>query len=285
MKRMRYLTVILVFWLFLFFNIERLSNPVDITDVAYTFVPLVVILTILAPRLREVPLWAFLSASALLFLLVKTWVKSDIWGVSLPLTVTEVCIIAVAIILARWVSNGIGEFERAITRITIGRDDGLPEVSSDGQVEMYRELKRARHYQRPLTMVAIGINEDSIQVALDRMVREAQQAMIKRYVMSDVARTLCDELEDYNIIAQNGDHFLVLLPEVAPGQLSGLSKRLRQVLSEQTMVTPQIGAVSFPDDGTTFDDLVERAIDAMERDREMERSTRAQQVSTGSYVT
>ncbi|RLC76072.1 MAG: hypothetical protein DRJ03_20610 [Chloroflexi bacterium] len=267
MKRMRFLVAILVIWLFIFFNIERLSSPIDITDVAYTFVPFTVTLIIFAPRLRRVPLGAFLTASTLVFLLLKTWFKSHVWGSSLPLTVTEICIIAVAIILARWVSNGIGEFERAITHITIGHNNGLPESFSDDQAKMYQELKRARRYQRPLTMMAIGIEEDSIQVALERMVREAQQVMMKRYVMSDIAKTLCDELEDYNIIAQNNNHFLVLLPEVAAGQLPDLSNQLRETLFEQTRVAPQIGTASFPDDAVTFDDLVEKATEAMKRQR------------------
>lgn len=265
MKRIRFLVAILIIWLFLFFNIERLSSPIDITDVAYTFVPFVVTFIILVPLLRRVPLWALLAASALVFLLLKAWLKSRVWGSSLPLTVTEICIIAVAIILARWVSNGIGEFERAIAHITIGYNNGLPESFSEGQAEMYQELKRARYYQRPLTMLAIGIEDVSIQVALDRIVREAQQAMMKRYVMSDIAKTLCDELEDYNIIAQNNNHFLVLLPEVTAGQLPDLSNQLCETLYEQTMVTPRIGAASFPDDAVTFDDLVEKAIEAMKR--------------------
>ncbi len=265
MKRMRFLVVILIIWLFLFFNVERLSSPVDITDVAYTFVPFMVTLVVLIPSLRRVPLWALLTASTLVFLLLKTWVKSHVWGSSLPLTVTEVCIVAVAIVLARWVSNGIGEFERAIAHITVGHDNGLPASFSEGQAEMYQELKRARHYQRPLTVMAIGIEEGSIQVALDRMVREAQQAMIKRYVMSDVAKTLCDKLEDYNIVAQNNNHFLVLLPEVTAGQLPDLSNQLRETLREQTLVTLRIGAASFPDDAATFDDLVEKATEAMKR--------------------
>ena len=257
---MRFLIAILVLWLFLFYNVERLSKPIDITDVAYTFVPLVAAFSVLVPRLHKVPLWALLVVSTVVFLALKTWVKSGVWGMSLPLTVMEVCAIAVTIALAHGVGNGVNEFENAVAHITIGQVDRLPEPFSTGQAEMYRELKRARHYQRPLALMAIGIEEESIQVALDRMVREAQQAMMKRYVLSDVARALCEELEDYNIIARKNNHFLVLLPEVTSEELSDLTDRLHEAVSGQVGVALQIGTASFPKDAVTFDSLVEKAM-------------------------
>ncbi|MDH4187387.1 MAG: hypothetical protein OEV08_10340, partial [Nitrospira sp.] len=140
----------------------------------------------------------------------------------------------------------------------------LPEPFSTGQGEMYREVRRARHHQRPLTLMAIGVEERSIRVALDRMVQEVQQAMMKQYVLSGVARTLCDELEDYSIIAQRNDHFLALLPEVTPGKSRDLIERLRRAVSEQVGVALQIGIASFPEDAVTFESLVEKAVEEMD---------------------
>jgi GGDEF domain-containing protein len=267
---MRFLVAILIIWLFLFYNIERLSRPIDITKVAYIFMPLMAVFVILIPRLRGVPLGVLLAVPVLVFLVLKTGFGFPVWGLSLPLTVTEVCAIAVTTILARWVSNGVDEFERAIARITIGPFGRLPEPFSMGQAEMYREVKRARHYQRPLALMAIGVEEQSIQVALDRMVREVQQAMMKQYVLSDVARRLCEELEEYNIIAQRNDHFLALLPEVTSQELADIASRMYQAVFEQVGVALRIGTASFPNDALTFDSLVEKAVRAMDGEREQE---------------
>jgi len=284
MKRMRFLVAMLVIWLFLFYNIERLSKPIDITDVAYTFVPLVAALTICVPRLRQVPLWVHLVIPALVFLVLKAWLKSRVWGMALPLTVMEICVIAVTIILARWVSNGMGEFESAIAHITIGQIDTLAKSFSTGQAEMYREIRRARHHHRPLALMAVGVDEKLMRVALDRMVQEVQQAMMKRYLLSDVARTLCHKLEDYNVIARTNDHFLVLLPEVTSEQLPDLIGRLRQAVSEQVGVTPQIGTASFPKDAVTFDGLVEQAVGEMNGVRKSERSVKAQSLAAERFT-
>ncbi|MGD8792872.1 MAG: hypothetical protein PVF47_09995 [Anaerolineae bacterium] len=267
MNRIRLLVVLLIFWLFFFFSIERPLNMIDICRVAYIFAALMAIVAILLPRWRRVPLGVLLVVPIPIFLMLKAWEGDQVWGVGLPLTVTEVCGIAISTILASWVSNAVDEFERAVAHITLG-PIGIPvESESTGQVEMYRELRRARHHQRPLSLIAIGIEEESVQIALDRMVQEAQQAMIKQYVLSDLARTLCNELEDYNLITQGNGHFLVLLPEVTPEQLESVIGRLRRTVSEQVGVTLKIGAASFPQNAVTFESLVEAAVGQIKEER------------------
>jgi GGDEF domain-containing protein len=275
MKRMRFLVATLVIWLFLFYNIERMSESIDITDVAYIFVPLMAVLTILVSRLRRIPLWGLLVMPIPVFLMLKAWWKPHVWNTSLPLTVTEICVIDMTITLAHLVSSGLSEFESAIAHITIGQVDTLPEPFSTGQAEMYREMTRARHHERPLALVAVGIEKGSIQVALDRMVRETQQALMKQYVLSDVARRLCDELENYDVIARNNDHFLILLPELTSEQLSKMVERLTAVVSEQVGVTLRIGTASFPEDAVTFEGLVEKAIGEMDGKQERESSVQS----------
>jgi GGDEF domain-containing protein len=281
---MRLLVATFIIWLLFFYNIERLSEPNIITGVAYAFLPAVAVFVILSTRLRKVPLWLLLAVPILAFLMLKAWSGYRVWGAAVPRTVTEVCAIAVTIILARWVNNGMSEFESAIAHITIGKFDALSESFSTGQAEMYREMRRARHHQRPLALVSVGVADESVQVALDRMVQEVQQAMMKRYVLSDVAKTLCEQLEDYDIIAQKDDHFLLLLPEVTSEQLADLIGQLRQVVSEHVGVTLQIGTASFPDDAVTFESLVEKAVTGMDGRRKREHTVRPQSLAKEHYA-
>jgi GGDEF domain-containing protein len=264
MKRLRFLVAILVGWLFFFYNIERFCKFIDITDVAYTFVPAMVIATVLASRLHRIPAWVHVIVPIPVFLVLKVWMESNMWGSYLPMTVIEVCAIILTTILARKVSMGISEFESAVANITIGQISNLPEPFSAGQGEMYRQVRRARDHQRPLALMALRVEEESIQVALDRMVQEAQQAMMKQYVLSGVSKTLCNGLEDYNIIAKRNDHFLVLLPEVTPDKLPDLVKQMRKAVSEQVGVTLQVGTASLPENAATFEALVEKAEEKMD---------------------
>ena len=264
MKRMRFVVAIMIVWLFLFYNIERISPSINLTDVAYTFTPVLVAVVMLIPRLRRMPLWLLLVLVTLVFLIVKTWIRSQIWGTYLFLTVTEACAIALTTIMARSVSMAVSEFESAVSHISIGPVDQLPESSSTGQAKIYQEVRRARNYERPLTLMAIGVEDKSIDVALDRMVQQVQHAMLKQYALSGVAKALCSELQDYNTIAQSNDHFLVVLPEVTRDKLPELSERLRKSVAEQVGVNLKIGVACLPGDAPTFEGLVERAIQAME---------------------
>jgi GGDEF domain-containing protein len=283
MKRMRFLVSALIIWLFLFYNIERLSRPINISSIAYTLVPIIAALTIIVSPLRRVPLWLNLVVPIPVFLVLKAWLGHRLWGTALPLTVTEICAIALTTILARWVSNGLGEFESAIAHITIGQIGKLPESFSTDR-EIYREVRRARHHQRPLALLAIGVEEESIQIALDRMVQEVQRAMMKQYVLSGVAKTLCNEMEDYNVIAQHNNHFLALLPEVTPEKLAGLIGRLRKTVSEQVGVNLQIGTASFPEDAVTFESLVEKAVEEMGEKPEPGPSLQPQRLTTERHT-
>jgi GGDEF domain-containing protein len=282
---MRFLVIILIIWLLFFFSIERLVGAINISRVAYPFAPLMAILTILIPQLRRAPLWILLVVPIPVFLVLKAWAGYELWAAAFPLTVTEVCTIAVTTILAHWVGNGLSEFESAVAHITIGQAATLPESFSTDQAEMYREVKRARHHQRPLSLMAIGIEEASIQVALERMVQEAQQAMMRRYVLSDVARALCGELEDYNIVAQGEGHFLVLLPEASPQNVNELVTKLCTVVSEQVGVSLRIGTASFPSDAVTFESLVEKASSEMQQKLRPEHSPRSRNLAVKHQTT
>jgi len=263
-NRMRFVVAIMIVWLFLFYNIERISPSIDLTDVAYTFTPVLVAVVMLTPRLRKMPMWLLLVLVIAVFLIVKTWIRSYIWGAYLFLTVTEACAIALTTILARYVSMAVSEFESAVSHISIGPADKLPETSATGQAKIYQEVRRARNYERPLTLMAIGVEEESIDMALDRMVQQVQHAMMKQYALSGVAKALCSELQDYNTIAQSDDHFLVVLPEVTREKLPEFTERLRKSVAEQVGVNLKIGAACLPGDAPTFEGLVERAVQAME---------------------
>nr|NIO71486.1 hypothetical protein [Anaerolineae bacterium] len=87
MKRMRLLIAVLVIWLFAFYNMERLSEPINITRVAYILVPFMAVLTILICRLRRVPLGVLLVGPIPIVLGLRAWLRYGIWGTAIPLTV------------------------------------------------------------------------------------------------------------------------------------------------------------------------------------------------------
>jgi hypothetical protein len=264
MKRLRFLIVTIVLWLFLLYNIERLSQPINISSVAYIFITVAVAATILIPRLHRVPLWLLLIGPLPVFLVLKLWLGYPFRGAAILLTITEVSFIAVTSLLARQVNHVLGEFEQVVADITIDMI-GKPTISfAAGQGEMYREVRRARTYHRPLTLIAVGIEEDTLQNTLPRMVVEAERAMGKYLALARLARVLDEELEDYHIIAKQNEHFVVLLPETKQEDLAALEQKLYASVAERMDVTLKIGSASLSDHIVTFERLVEEATVEME---------------------
>jgi GGDEF domain-containing protein len=282
---MRFQVAILAFWLVVFYNNERLGGQMDMAGPIYVFVPVVAVITILIPRLCRVPLWALSGTFILAFLILRVLAGSRVWDPALPLIVTEVCIIALTAVLAYWVRSSVNKFEEAVVCITTGQNTQVPEPSIGGQAEMYRELRRARRHNRPLALVVIGVEENSISVALDRMVQEAQQAMMKHYVLSQISKALCNELEDYSIVAQTDDRFWILVPEMASDGVPTMVDDLQETVFERVGIVPRIGAASFPDDALTFDSLMEKAVSEMKREQEPKPAMRSERLTTEDHTT
>ena len=276
MRQMRYRAAILTSWLIIFYGIERLIDPVDLSDVAYAVVLTVLLLTLLVSRWSREPKWVFIALPILVFLALKARTGASMFGPAMLLTIAEVGAIVVTVLLARWVSLAIGELEEVIAHITLGRSGQIADLSLSGQSSIYREIRRARNYQRPLALMAVAVEEKSVQIALDRMVQEAQVRLMKQYALSGVSQVLCRVLGDCNVVVHGNDHFLIGLPEVTPEQLPSLMERLRLLVSEQVGVTLKIGVASLPQDGLTFDGLQDKAIKEMASDLEHRLSTQPQ---------
>jgi len=264
MKRLRLFIAIVVLWLILLYNIERLSQPINLSSLAYIFIAIAATLTICIPQLHRTTPWLTLGGQIVLFLSLKAWLGYRLWGTATPLTVTELSFITLTSLFARQVNHALGEFEDVVTNITIETVGQSCEPFAASQGEMYREVRRARTYQRPLSVMAVGLEEGTLQDRLPRLMVEAQHAMGKHIALSKVARILNEELEDYFIIAKQNNHFIVLLPETARENLAALERQLRESALTKLGIRLQVGTSSLSEDVITFERLVEEATLALE---------------------
>jgi len=266
MKRIRVRVIILACWLVVFCNLERFLELLNVSRFVFAIALVMMMIALIVPHIARIPFWVILTAPVPILLLFKAWTGALADSISIPHLFMEVCIISLTTLLAYWVNMAVSEFENSVAHITVGRHDNLAETTSVGKGLIYREVRRARNHQRPLTLMTVAVDEKSIKVALDRMVQEAQLAMMKQYMLSDISKTLCNKLEDSDIIVQSDDHFLIVLPETTPDALPGLIDRLRQHVSDEVGVNLKIGAASLPLDGFTLEGLVDKATSEMQAD-------------------
>ena len=261
---MRFRVLALVAWLLFFYNLERVhlilrAQQIQLlTRYAYVFVALVALIALALPGLHRVPLALLVIGEITVFLVIKALLGYPLWGAALPVTVTEICAVLVTGMLARQVILAIREFETSIVDFTIKRVGRPAGAFAVEQGDMYQEVRRARAYSRPLALVAIEPTTNSFRVTAEKMVEEVQRATMKQYVLAALAKTLDDHLSPYNTLAQDGDRFLIMLPETAQEDIPRLTAEIRSQVHESIGVELRIGTATLPG-VDTFDELVEAA--------------------------
>jgi GGDEF domain-containing protein len=267
MKSLRLWITLLILWLIFFFNIERINSPINIRSYTYIFVAVVVALTLVLPKLQRLPFLILLLTPIPIFLAFRAFMERGHWydnlltGYALPLTVTQVSAILLTGLLARQIHYGLREFENVIANITFGYIGKLPKPFSEGQGTIYREVRRARRFHRPLAIVALKVNEVDIHAILPKIVKEVQQGMMRQYVLAGVARILNDNMRDFDTIALRDNNFILVLPEINGEEAEQIAQKLADAVKEKLKVKLQVGTANFPKEAMTFESLVELALE------------------------
>jgi GGDEF domain-containing protein len=282
MYELRRWLIIFTAWIFAIFSIEQLNGSVDVAWLSYAFIAAVALAILMVPFLRRLPLQVSIPIVGVLFLIVKLARGGAIWGPASPLTITELSATVLTVLFVRRLNRAVDEFQAAVAAITIWRAGKSVNPFSISQGEMYREVQRARRHNRPLSLLALKVEDDISDVALERMLKEVQQEMIDQLLAVRVAGVLNDELHDYDIIAQQNGHFLIMLPEVEKQVLPSIVTRLRHAVSERTGIEIRVGAATFPDKAVTFESLVEQALQSIEEHPSSRSSVTSAHLQTSS---
>ena len=94
--------------------------------------------------------WAALLA-------VKQGLGYPTFHAALPITITEYGALAVSLLLAAGVSRQFEHYRKALVHLLVGDLQDRSQAFQDGQAALYREIRRARVFERPLTLVTLDI--------------------------------------------------------------------------------------------------------------------------------
>jgi diguanylate cyclase (GGDEF)-like protein len=120
------------------------------------------------------------------------------------------------------------------------------------------EMTRARRYERPLSLLLIGIEDWSSLVA-ERGRKTAFDQLSK------LATRVRRVLRDVDAIGLGGDgRLVVLLPETPLDGAQVVAVRIQQAALEDVGLKTRIGAAVFPDDAVTVEALLQEADAALD---------------------
>lgn len=132
--------------------------------------------------------------------------------------------------------------------------------------ELKDELKRAKRYKRPVSLLMIAVDGH-------REIQRQYGALTSDAVLKVVASVLNDCVRDVDVAARySGDEFAIVLPETNSAGAAVVAERIRQKVGTQAIthnwnnikVTASIGLASFPAHAREHDELIARSVQALE---------------------
>lgn len=260
MKELRWWIAALVAWLFAIYNLERIHEPINIASFVYAFTAVVAMALLLFEGLCRRP-WFWVAGLSLTgFFAVKAWLGYRIVGAHLPLTVTEIVAIGITLVLARQIVVTVQRFQKVASEsLLMDLTDRAALFEENGQEDLYREVRRARRFDRPLALVTLAPSSVGLNGSDNRFMEEFQRDLLKKYVNGRIADLLSKQVRDCDLIAQSNSHFILLLPETSRESAEEIVRRMTAAAEETLGLTMQVGLATFPDQEITFAGLLERA--------------------------
>lgn len=259
MKELRWWCAAFIVWIFALHNADALFQSNVLTPLIGGLAAAATVAIILIPRLHKIsPAW-LLAVLAGVVLLVKLWAQYPIGGAGFPVTVIELCILGITVILARRIGRSLEDFRTSLIGTMLRHVHQRSRPFESGQAEMYREIRRARRHRRPLALMVISPSGDTVEVSLDRFVKQVADDVARDYMTARIAEFLSQQMTDCDVLTQRGGHFVVLLPEAGRKKAVQIARRLEAAAKDKLGLDLKLGLSTFPDEEITFVGLLERA--------------------------
>src|SRR3990172_3789753 len=184
MNNLRRSIIVLISLLAIFYNIERFDfgeeNVIDIQSFVYVFGLAAVLSVIFIPVLHRSSIYLPLALWLGVYLLAKLLIFSDsrplLGGLYTYLTITEAGLLSILIWLTHHVARNLREFAEAVENITFANVGRKVRHLGEAVEDIETELIRSRRHNRPLSIVVVEPDRQTVQAALHRAVQEVQES-------------------------------------------------------------------------------------------------------------
>lgn len=266
MHRLRDSILTLLIHFAIFFNIERLDiggkNIINIDSAIYVLTLLAVCLVISVRRLRMVRQPVLISFWTGMFFVVKLiflFRRPIIGGVYTYHLFIELGLFIVAIFLAHNLALQLEDFKQAVTNFTFNNVSKIKPVS-EALGEIQSEFYRGRRHQRPLSVLVIEQDQDKVQANMNRVLQNAQRAMMNQYVSVMLAQKLSEQLRRTDLLFKHDKEgrLVVLSPDTDLDKGMIMRNRILS-FTNKLGIFVRLGIASFPEDAITFEQLLKQA--------------------------
>lgn len=267
MRRMRNSILSLLIYVIVLFNIERLDvgekqNVVNLETAFYVLTMLAVLAILFVKQLSKLQRSVLLGVWITTYFVVKFILTTQhplFGGIYTYLTITELCLFVLAVLLAHNVALQIEDFEQAVENFTFADIHKVKQIQ-EANTEIQDEIYRSRRFHRPLSIVILEHAVKKDLVHYNKLVQDAQRAVVERYASVMLSRELIAQLRRTDILlgTEKRSRLVIFSPDTGVNEAETLVNRLR-ALADTEDISVNFGAATFPDHALTFDDLMNRA--------------------------
>lgn len=268
MLRLNRYILALVLWLSFLFNVERLdlivgsSNISNIASPVYVVAVIMVILGLLLPQWKRVPLWHVNLIAVVSFVVALLVDQVPVWGdIQTFVAFFELVAVMVSATLGYQVGRLSADFVETVHAMMFVDLDGRVYGADEAEPVIKREMQSSRRANRPLSVMVLDARAGNGRANLQETAREIQKILVKRQSMVALARLLPRALRRTDFVLHEvGDgRLVVVMPELRKDQTGAIVSRLTQVAQRRLGLSVRYGIASFPDNGVTFEELVYQA--------------------------
>jgi hypothetical protein len=260
MKQVRIGLSITLLWFFIYYNINRLYLPLNVEPIASFFVTFCFFILLLVPIAQTSQISILIGLLTLVNFFIRSQLGYEIGGVNLVASLLDIGAIAFTSFLALRIRHYLDQSNSNSNVKQIQQE--APDFET-GQGQIYREIRRARRYERTIALLAISAMEELNDPSEDVLNKLTLRRETNHKTNDHLAKLLIKELRDYDVIAKRDNHFIALLPETNRESACGTIRRLESVAYENLGLKLKIGLATFPDEAVTFESLLGIAEDKM----------------------
>lgn len=275
MKRLLNSGIVLLVYLSLFLNIERLDVQgwVPIETFVYVLTTLAVVLGLIVPTLRRQKLWYCLAFWALIFVLSKLllFTSQPMFGGKYTfITLLELSTYLVAVYLTKLFTFELNNAGRLIDEALVPQlDHQVYDIEEAGPV-IETEFIRSRRYDYPICTLVVepedGAGNWPLDEDLERAVQAIELRIREKYAATELAETIANltRQTDYVIDMDIPGRFLLICPEITPENAGKFLDRLQERVYQSLGVRLRCGVAAFPEDAPSFEGVLEVAVSRLD---------------------
>ncbi len=268
MSRLRRSTLMMLVFLAVFFNIERLDygeqSLIDIHTFVYVLATILILGTLAIRPLQRLPVHITAVLWLGIYLALKLTLFNSrplIGGMYTYLSITEAAMMTIAMLLTVNLSRSLNELEGLAEKTIFPKRNRRIKDLLEAEEIIKNELLRSRRHNRPLSVLMIEMEGLTPKKIIEQGSTNAQQLMMNRFLLASLGQELAKVVRRTDLILepdeQNG--FIILCPETTADGAHLLAGRIQEIAQMELSVTVQCGTASFPDDAVTIEDLLQKA--------------------------